>query len=220
MSSGTPSVGLVVEEFEHDHEDDAQIIPLDELGQAPPLDGSDAREVTAVLYATHSLGDLYFIADQLNRLPGVQTVFPGQVLGRLIDMLGLGQRTYGLLANVILVLAIITVALNTFANALQAQKNLAVLRAVGVPRGVVAGSVLLESALLSGVGILLGVAVAYGGTVGVGQLLTLQTGLALPLPTLSAEDWLRGLVLLPVALLFALLPALNAARKSPLENLY
>lgn len=82
-----------------------------------------------------------------------------------------------------------------------------------------AGSVLLESTLLSLTGIFLGVAVAYLGTVGVGQVLASQTGLTLPVPTLSGEDWLRGLILLPVALLFALLPALNATRKSPLESL-
>lgn len=138
LSSEATSVSLVVEEFEHDHEEEA-VVPLDELGAAPSPDSSDAREVTAVLYATQTLGDLYFIANQLDELPGVQTIFPGQVLGRLIDSLGQGQRTYGVLANVILVLAVITVALNTYANALQAQKNLAVLRAVGVPRSVRSG---------------------------------------------------------------------------------
>ena len=195
-----------------------EVAALTDLADAPP-GGVDPREVTAVLYATQDLGALYQIAGVLDEIPGVQAVFPGGVINGLLSLLGQGRQTYGLLANIILVLAVITVALNTYAGAVQAQKSLAVLRAVGVSRHIVAGSVLLEAALLSLVGIVLGVFAAYLGVTFVGQVIQTQASLTLPTPELSSADWWRGLILLPVAVLFALLPALRAARKSPLESL-
>ena len=89
----------------------------------------------------------------------------------------------------------------------------------GVARGVVAGSVLLEAALLSFIGILLGVVTAYLGVALVSRIVEARASLTLPTPDLSRADWWRGLVLLPVAVLFALLPALRAAQRSPLERL-
>ena len=211
---------LVVEEVGHEHAGEAaggaRTIPLEALASTPP-DENDTREVTAVLYASDDISALYQIAGTLDELPGVQAVFPGGVINGLLNLLGQGRQTYGLLANIILALGGITVALNAYANAAQAQKSLAVLRAVGVPRGVVAGSVLLEAALLSLIGILLGVAAAYLGVALVGRIVEARASLTLPTPDLSRADWWRGLVLLPVAVLFALLPALRAARRSPLE---
>lgn len=181
---------------------------------------NDDRGITAILWAPQNLNDVYVVANQINNdVDGIQAIFPGMVISRLALMLGEGRRSYSLLANLILVLAVITVALNTYANALQAQKNLAILRAVGVSRGVVAGSVLLESFLISVIGIILGVAAAYGGTYLVGQLVNSQTSISFQLPELTRGDWLRALILLPVAVLFALLPALCSAQRSPLERL-
>lgn len=210
---------LIVEETGRgDDHDETAVLPLAALADAPP-DENDPREVTAVLYATEDLSALYQIAGTLDEITGVQAVFPGGVINGLLSLLGQGRQTYGVLANIILVLAVITVALNTYANAAQAQKNLAILRAVGVPRGVVASSVLLEAALLSLLGIVLGVLAAYLGVSFVGQLVQAQASLSLPTPELRVADWWRGLILLPVAVLFALAPALRAARQSPLERL-
>ena len=219
------TLSLLVEEVGHGdegeemaHAQEEVALPLTDLADTPP-DGNDSREVTAVLYATDDLAALYQIAGVLDEIPGVQAVFPGGVINGLLSLLGQGRQMYGLLANIILALAVITVALNTYAGAVQAQKNLAILRSVGVSRGVVAGSVLLEAALLSFIGIVLGVFAAYLGVRFVGEIVQTQASLTLPTPELSRADWWRGLILLPVAVLFALLPAVSAARRSPLERL-
>ena len=213
------ALALVAETVHPPPEGETKALPLAALADAPPLGGGDTREVTAVLYATGDLGALYQIAGVLDQVPGVQAIFPGGVINGLLSLLGQGRQTYGLLANIILMLAVVTVALNTYANAAQAQRNLAILRAIGVPRGVVAGSVLLEAALLSLVGIVLGVLAAYLGVAFAGRVVEAQASLSLPTPQLSGADWWRGLILLPVAVLFALLPAVRAARRSPLERL-
>ena len=188
------TLALTVEAVGREGETQGEAAPsLADLADAPPSDG-DPREVTAVLYATQDLAALYQIAGTLDTLPGVQAVFPGGVINGLLSLLGQGRQTYGLLANVILVLAVVTVALNTYAGAVQAQRSLAVLRAVGVSRRVIAGSVLLEAALLSLVGIALGVFAAYLGVTFVGQLVQTRASLTLPAPELSRADWWRALV--------------------------
>lgn len=179
----------------------------------------DNRQVTAVLYATKDISTLYRYSSLIDQITGVQAIFPGQVINGLLTMLGQGRESYGLLANVILALAVITIALNAYSNALQAQKGLAILRAVGVGRGVVASSVLLEAILLSLLGIVLGVLAAYVGVRFVGTLVQSQASISLPTPELSPSDWWRSLVVLPAALLFALLPAVRAAGQSPLRQL-
>ena len=198
---------------------------LDALNDPSPTDsvdnrGVDNRGVTAILWAPQNLADTYTVANIINSgVAGVQAIFPAEVLARLSLNLGQGERIYESLGNIVLLLAIITIALNTYMVALQSQRDLAILRVVGVRRVQVAGVVLLESALISLLGIALGVVAAYLATSALGSVLSAETSLTLKPPALSPGDWLRVSALLPVALLCALLPALRSARRSPLESL-
>lgn len=193
-------------------------VPVEELAASADL-GQDPREVTAILYMTHQLGDLYRLALFIDELPGVQTVFPGQVLGQFMDALDSGRDAYALLANVILVLAILAVALNTWTTAVHAQRDLAVIRAVGVPARMVAASVVGEALVLGLAGIALGVIAALAAAAGFGSWLAERSGLAFALPTLQPREFLPVLWLLAATLAMSLLPAWLAARRSPLERL-
>jgi putative ABC transport system permease protein len=185
---------------------------------------SESREVTAVLYTPKRLGYVYQVASQLESgkyLPGVssQAVFPGQTVGRLLDLLGQGCVGYAVIGSLVLVLALATVAVNTYASALAGQRNLAILRAIGAQAMTVIAVVLLESLIVTALGVLLGIGLAYLGTFVAGLVLQQNVGLSLPILTLELGDALRVLMLLPVAVFFALFPALAASRRSPLERL-
>jgi putative ABC transport system permease protein len=185
---------------------------------------SESREVTAVLYTPKRLGYVYQVASQLESgkyLPGVssQAVFPGQTVGRLLDLLGQGRVGYAVIGSLVLVLALATVAVNTYASALAGQRNLAILRAIGARAVTVIAVVLLESLVVTALGVLLGIGLAYLGTFVAGWVLQQNVGLSLPILTLELGDALRVLMLLPVAVFFALFPALAASRRSPLERL-
>jgi putative ABC transport system permease protein len=185
---------------------------------------SESREVTAVLFTPKRLGYVYQVAGQLESgkyLPGVssQAVFPGQTVGRLLDLLGQGRVGYAVIGSLVLVLALATVAVNTYASALAGQRNLAILRAIGARAVTVISVVLLESLVVTALGVLLGIGLAYLGTFVAGWVLQQNVGLSLPILTLELGDALRVLILLPVAVFFALFPALAASRRSPLERL-
>ncbi len=193
-------------------------------GQLEVGPNGDSRQVTAVLYTPTRLGYVYQIASELERdayLKGAnaQGVFPGQTVGRLLDLVGQGREGYALIGSLVLILSLATVAVNTYASALAGQRNLAILRAIGARATTVIAVVLLEALIVTGVGVLLGVVLAYGGAAVVGTVLREQVGLTLPLVALEAGDYLRALLLLPIAVFFALFPALTATRQSPLEQI-
>lgn len=196
----------------------------DDHGQVASGPAGDTRQVTAVLYTPTRLGYVYQVASDLERgvyLPGAvaQGVFPGQTVGRLLDVLGQGRAGYAIVGTLVLVLSLATVAVNTYASAFAGQRNLAILRAIGARATTVIAVVLLEALSLTAIGVLIGVGMAYGGTLIAGQVLQDQVGLTLPIVALEPGDYLRALSLLPVAVFFALFPAIAATRKSPLERL-
>jgi putative ABC transport system permease protein len=193
-------------------------------GEAGHTEETDSREVTAVLYTPTRLGYVYQIASELGQdkyLTGAnaQGIFPGQTVGQLLNLLGQGREGYAIIGTLVLILVLATVAVNTYASALAGQRNLAILRAVGAKASTIIGVVLLESLLITSLGVLCGIGLAYLGTFLVGQILEQNVGLSLPFMLLEPNDYLRVLLLLPVAMLFAVAPALSAARLSPLERL-
>jgi putative ABC transport system permease protein len=193
-------------------------------GEAGHTNEADTREVTAVLYTPTRLGYVYQVASELDNgkyLTGVdaQGIFPGQTVGRLLDLLGQGREGYAIIGTLVLILALATVAVNTYASALAGQRNLAILRAVGAQASTVIAVVLLEALLITSLGVLLGVGLAYLGTWIVGLVLEQNVGLSLPLLFLEPTEYFRVLMLLPVAVVFAIVPALLATRFSPLERL-
>jgi putative ABC transport system permease protein len=177
------------------------------------------REVTAILYTPKQLGYVYQLASTLKDGKEAQGVFPGQVIGRMLDLMGQGRAGYAVIGSLVLLMALATVAVNTYAAAVAGQRNLAVLRAIGAKNATVLGVVLLEACVIAGAGVLLGLLLAYAGTLLAGQLVSQRVGLVLPLPMLEASDLLRALLILPVAVLFSLTPALLATKRSPLANL-
>ncbi len=193
-------------------------------GQVSNGPNGDTRQVTAVLYTPTRLGYVYQVASELERgayLKGAnaQGVFPGQTVGRLLDLMGQGRAGYAIVGTLVLVLALATVAVNTYASAFAGQRNLAILRAIGARATTVIAVVLLEALTVTAIGVLFGVGLAYGGTIVAGYVLQDQIGLTLPIVALEASDYWRALSLLPVAVFFALFPALAASRRSPLERL-
>jgi putative ABC transport system permease protein len=177
------------------------------------------REVTAILYTPKQLGYVYQLASTLKDGKEAQGVFPGQVIGRMLDLMGQGRAGYAVIGSLVLLMALATVAVNTYAAAVAGQRNLAVLRAIGAKNATVLGVVLLETCVIAAAGVLLGLLLAYAGTLLAGQLVSQRVGLVLPLPMLEASDLLRALLILPVAVLFSLTPALLATKRSPLANL-
>jgi putative ABC transport system permease protein len=81
------------------------------------------------------------------------------------------------------------------------------------------GLVLAETLLTVAVGLILGVILAYGASWAAAVVLGEYLGFAVPRAEFDAGLALRVVALLPLGLLAALPPALQAARQSPVAHL-
>jgi len=182
-------------------------------------EGQAERQVTAVLYTGKRLSDVYQVAQEINRGGLAQAVFPGQVFAQTRELLLQGQMAYGALSLLVLALAALLVGQGVYAGGLERRRHTALLRALGAGRGLVFGVVLLETLLEVALGVLLGLLLGWGLAAAGSGLLGERLGFFLPPPQLSLDLVARVLLLLPLGLLAALPPALQAARQSPLEYL-
>jgi len=177
------------------------------------------REVTAILYTGKRISDVYQVAQEVQREGLAQAVFPGQVFAQVRGFLLQGQSAYGGLALLVLLLAALVVWQEVYAQGLERRRRTALLRALGASRGLVFGVVLLETLLEVALGVLGGVALAWGLAALAAGLLGERLGFFLPPPKPEPGELLRVLLLLPLGLLAALPPAWQAVRESPLDYL-
>lgn len=96
--------------------DRAILVPLEAIWADHGQTG-ETRQVTAVLYTPTKLGYVYQVASEMAQSKDAQGVFPGQVIGRLLDLMGQGRSGYEIIGVLVLVLALSTVGVNTFAAA-------------------------------------------------------------------------------------------------------
>lgn len=177
------------------------------------------RQVTAVLFTGRRLSDVYQVAQEINRGNQAQAVFPGQVFVQTRDFFLQGQSAYGALSLLVLTLAALLVWQGVYAQGLERRRHTALLRALGAGRGLIFGVVLFETLLEVALGVVLGILLGWGLAAFSAGVLGERLGFFLPPPQLSVDLVARVLLLLPLGLLAALPPALQAARQSPLEHL-
>ncbi|WP_018467750.1 ABC transporter permease [Calidithermus timidus] len=198
--------------------DRAILVPIEAYWEVHQEDVAH-RQVTAVLFTGYRLSDIYQVAQEINRSGQAQAVFPGQVFAQAREFFLQGQSAYGALSLLVLFLAALLVWQGVYAQSLERRRFTALLRAMGAGRGLVFGVVLLESLLEVALGVALGIAMGWGlAALGAGALGE-RLGFFLPLPQLGADLVGRVGLLLPLGLLAALPPALQATRQSPLEHL-
>ncbi|MEY4530519.1 MAG: hypothetical protein RLZZ156_1240 [Deinococcota bacterium] len=203
----------------HEQEEKKEHEGKEETAHEDEHDHGEEQEITAILWTPTRLGYAYQLAGELNQDNTAQGVFPGQVIGQLFSFMGQGQEAYNLIIWLALLLATLTIAINTLSASQVMQRNLAVLRAIGASKNQVVGLVLLESLVITLVGLLVGLGLSYVITSLVQQWLEQQTALTLPNLAPNPSDLLRVATVIPVALVFALLPALLAIRNSPLKQM-
>lgn len=112
------------------------------------------------------------------------------------------------------VLAGTAVILVTMAHLAQRRRQIGALRAFGAPRLAVFAVVWSELLIVIGLGVAAGIGLGYAGAKALAILFTRQSGMALPV-TLEASDLAFAGMLLAVAALIAVVPAIYAYRQAP-----
>lgn len=202
--------GGVDDHDEHDHDHDEHHDEPRHLGPPWP---SDMPGVPAILVKPNTIANAYQIRGDY-RTETTMAVFPGEVLTRLYATLGDARLVLTAIAIGTQMLAGTAVILVTMAHLSQRRRQIGALRAFGAPRLAVFAVVWSELLIVIGLGVAAGIGLGYAGAKALAILFTRQSGMALPV-TLDASDLAFAGMLLAVAALIAVVPAIYAYRQAP-----
>lgn len=196
---------------EHQHET--------ETAQAEPEeDGAAERGTTVIAVKPKGYAEALRLYQELQQSPQLQIVFPAQVIVRLFQMLGQGEKVLQAVAAVVSVLSLLLVGFSLYWAARERTRERAILRVTGATRRQVLQSILLEGALLIGGGVASGTVGGWLAFVGLSHWLAAHTAVLLPV----VWQWSTLAALLGIALaglLASLWPAWLIGRQSAVRYL-
>ena len=177
-----------------------------------PFDAAHTPGIPAAVVHTGNLANAY----KLRRVyTGKESMafFPAEALVQLYSILGDMRQLMSLLAVVTQALVLLSIIASVFILFRLLMPQFVTLRALGAPRRFVFAMAWGFTALLVGLGVLLGLAGGYVLSFGISTWLAHLTGVALR-PTLGETEWLMALAILVVGLVLASLPAWHMQRVS------
>ncbi len=194
----------------HEHHDDAA--PPGSTKNGPAAKPEPAREITLALVKYASPVAAASLPRAINAETALQSASPAYETARLLTVFGVGT-------DVIRAFALLLVAASAFGlfvaltQALDERRyDLAIMRALGSPRGKVVAVLLLESLLLSMLGLLIGLAAAHAIAANVGSWLPAAAPLEAGARTWRAEEWDVVALALGAGILATVIPAWRAYR--------
>ncbi|MEM8885104.1 MAG: FtsX-like permease family protein [Planctomycetota bacterium] len=148
----------------------------------------------------------------INESVEAQAIRPLQVVAELMALFGTAERVLRIVGWLVLFVAVLSVSLSLYALMASRTREVAVLRALGAPRGFLVVSVMTESALLCLVGALLGIVLGHVGAQAASPMVTRYAGAAFEPGGLHAAEFGFVLVIAGVGGLAGVLPAWRAYR--------
>jgi putative ABC transport system permease protein len=185
--------------------------PAGEVLPVTPAEQEEAPEITAVLVRARDISAAYQLYQELNSGIALQAALPGAVLTTFLDLVGQGQQLLILISYVALAMAGLSSGLSLY-NAVQAQRHdIAVLRAIGAPRGTILAIALIEALIQSVIGLMLGLVIGYSTAFGIAQIIRQRSALAV-VPGFEPGVLLIFLGIGILGLLAGIVPAIRAYR--------
>lgn len=149
----------------------------------------------------------------------LMAILPGVALDELWRVVGVGENALLLMSALVALVSLAGLVSVVLAGLNERRRELAVLRAVGASLRHVLALLALEGAIVTGLGVLLGVLMAVLGIALLSPWLQSQFGLALRLSEPTLNEWLLLASLLVAGWLASLLPGIRAYRLSLADGL-
>ena len=177
------------------------------------------REVTAILVETAAPPGLppelmaMELARTLNEGTAAQAAMPVREMRQLLDLFVRPLELLLLLVTALVVIvSAVGILVSMVGSALERSRDVAIMRALGAGRGTVLACVLLEAVLLAGLGGLVGWVLGHGVVAAIAPWVTEHAGVAVGFLSGSPAELLLVPLLVGLAILAALIPALSAYR--------
>jgi putative ABC transport system permease protein len=154
--------------------DQAVLVPIESIwlahekheskveGEAIEDSHEHEHEVTAILVKPKGYSEAMRLYQQFQQEGGAQMIFPAQVIVQLFSILGQGEQMLRSIAYVIIVMGLMIMALSVYWSALGRARDRAILRALGASARDIFTVILAESALLTILGVVIGILTGHG----------------------------------------------------------
>ena len=179
------------------------------------------KAVTAVLVGLKNRAAVFAVQRWVSTYGGepLMAILPGVALDELWRVVGVGENALLLMSALVALVSLAGLVSVVMAGLNERRRELAVLRAVGAGLRHVLALLALEGALVTVLGVLLGVTMAVLGIALLSPWLQAQFGLTLSLSEPTLNEWLLTASLLVAGWLASLLPGIRAYRLSLADGL-
>jgi len=174
------------------------------------------KNITAFMLGLKSKMATFKLQRQINdfRYEPLIAILPGVALAELWQMMGSMEKILLLVSGLVLLASLIGMATMLLASMRERNREIAVLRAVGASPTFVFLLIELEALLIALVGVALAVLALWLVILVAQQYLSEQYGLFMSANLYSSDTVVLAAVILLAAFMMALLPAINAYRRS------
>jgi putative ABC transport system permease protein len=179
------------------------------------------NNVTAALVGLKNRAAVFGVQRWISTYTGepLMAILPGVALDELWSVIGIGENALLLMSALVALVSLAGLVSVVMAGLNERRRELAVLRAVGAGLRHVLALLALEGAMVTVLGVLLGVVMAVLGIALLSPWLQAQFGLTLSLSEPTLNEWLLMASLLVAGWLASLLPGIRAYRLSLADGL-
>ncbi|CAA2103311.1 ABC transporter permease [Variovorax paradoxus] len=179
------------------------------------------KNVTAALVGLKNRAAVFGVQRWISTYTGepLMAILPGVALDELWSVIGIGENALLLMSALVALVSLAGLVSVVMAGLNERRRELAVLRAVGAGLRHVLALLALEGAMVTVLGVALGVMMAVLGIALLSPWLQAQFGLTLSLSEPTLNEWLLMASLLVAGWLASLLPGIRAYRLSLADGL-
>ena len=190
-------------------------------GQSTPVDVIREMDltptaVTAMLVGVESRLQIFALQRWINEYPEepLLAILPGVALQELWAIVGVAETALIGVSAMVVVTALIGMMAMIFSSLNERRREMAIFRAMGARPRTILGLLLLEAALMSAIGAVLGLALLYAVLAVARPWIDSAFGLWLPIEAPTTREFSVLLAVVGAAMLASLAPALRAYRLS------
>ncbi len=201
---------------EHDHDDDHHSHEHDSCDH----DHTD-DEITAILISSE---DIVVLSELKNNIENnqdfqAQAIFVNQVFRQLMNIFGDGTAIANIISYIVLFMAILAIFISLLNSVLARVNELMIYRILGSSRLIIIKIIVLESTIISTIGIIIGSIAGFAISSYVSGIMESTAGISFSIYTwgfINQQIYISGVVLL-LTLVVSSISAYNIYRKSPLK---
>lgn len=186
-----------------------------------PLDALKPTSYTAILVGLQDRSKVFQVRRQVENLmqEPLMAVLPGVTLDELWQVLSVAENAMLMIGLIVGVASLLSVAALVLASLSARRKEFAILRAVGLSPGALMRLVSIETTLVCGVGLLVGLTIQQLALLMLSDVLRQTMGIDVQVFDWPVEAWWTLGAMLLSAVLISLVPAWRAYRWSLSDGL-